>query len=666
MKRSPAALALLIVSLCAALATQLAASSAAKETWTQVRSKHFSLVGNAGEKDIRKVATRLEQFREMFSRLFPRANLNSTAPTTVVVFKNMSSYRPFMPSYQGKVKEVAGYFQPGEDVNYITLTAEFGQANPFSTIFHEYVHSLTSDNTRVAPLWFSEGLAEVYETFDVTDGEKKVWLGKPQSHHVYRLRETKFLPLDKLFAVDHASPDYNESNRMSIFYAESWALVHYLMFGNQQRRLPQFTQFLALLDTGAPVADCFRKAFQTDFAGMEKELRDYISRNTYPAIAYTLDEKLVFDSEMQSAPLGEAEAQFYLGDLAWRLRYVKAEEHLQKAIALDPNLAAAHASLGMMRTYQGRFAEAKQHLERAVALDTAGRNHLIYYYYARALSQEQVEANKTSLAPAFDGERARAMRAALEKAIQINPQFAESYSLLAFVSLVTGERVDESAALLRRALAAAPGKHELTFMLAQISLRQEKYDEARRLLEPLARDAAQPELRGRAKTLLDHVNNFTRQAAERKAQMEKWQREGEEAGRPRLRPREEAGGETGGEAKADPNAVDIFKDDRIVRRRFEGERVTGLLVRMDCPAKGNSITLHVKAEGGDARTLKLRSEAMDRVEFVTYTEAPGSMIQCGPMNPPRPVTVIYRASTDASSEYDGEPLAVMFGRPEQK
>ena len=44
-------------------------SVAAKDEWRQVRSKNFNLLGNAGEKDIRKVATKLEQFRETFRLL---------------------------------------------------------------------------------------------------------------------------------------------------------------------------------------------------------------------------------------------------------------------------------------------------------------------------------------------------------------------------------------------------------------------------------------------------------------------------------------------------------------------------------------------------------------------------------------------------------------------
>jgi hypothetical protein len=46
----------------------------AKDTWTTVHSKDFTLVGNASEKDIRQVANRLEQFRTIRNRRWPRGN----------------------------------------------------------------------------------------------------------------------------------------------------------------------------------------------------------------------------------------------------------------------------------------------------------------------------------------------------------------------------------------------------------------------------------------------------------------------------------------------------------------------------------------------------------------------------------------------------------------
>src|SRR5437899_263815 len=142
--------------------------AAARDQWLQVRSKNFNLIGNASEKNIRRVATRLEQFRETFRQVLGGANVSSPIPTNVVVFQNESSYTPFKPKRaDGKIDTfVAGYFQPGEDVNYITLSAEGENANSFGLIFHEYVHFIvntTFGKTEVPP-WFNEGLAEYYQS----------------------------------------------------------------------------------------------------------------------------------------------------------------------------------------------------------------------------------------------------------------------------------------------------------------------------------------------------------------------------------------------------------------------------------------------------------------------------------------------------------------------
>jgi len=194
----------LIVPVAATLCLLLAVSQhtvIAKDSWIGVRTKNFYLIGNAGEKDIRKVGLKLEQFREVFTRLFTNMRFNTPVPTTVVVFKSDDSYAPFKPN-----ANTAGYFQAGQDVNYITLTTEVrGQQDPFSVIFHEYTHLLVENTFADVPLWFNEGLAEYYSTFTITD-DQKVRLGTPIGSHVFLLRESTMLPLRTLFGVHHKSP----------------------------------------------------------------------------------------------------------------------------------------------------------------------------------------------------------------------------------------------------------------------------------------------------------------------------------------------------------------------------------------------------------------------------------------------------------------------------
>src|SRR5207248_2732656 len=335
-------------------------TAAAKDTWTSVRSQNFFLVGNVSEEEIRQVATRLEQFRDVFIRLFSRAKFTSPVPTTVIVFKSMGSYKPFNPGNN------AGYFQKGEDVNYITLTTEQSQ-NPFSVIYHEYVHLLVDNTSGNVPVWFNEGLAEYYSSFDIEE-DRKVHLGELIPYHLQTLREEKLFPLRRLFAVDPYSPEYHEGSKSGMFYAESWALVHYLILSNNGQHLPQLGKFLELAGANVPIDEAFRQAFQTEVEVLEKDLKKYIEGHTFRMQIATFEHKLEFDGEMKAAPLSEAEAQAYLGDLLLHTnRLSDAETRLQQALNLDPKLTMAQASLGIVRMRQGRFDEARKALQEAVS-----------------------------------------------------------------------------------------------------------------------------------------------------------------------------------------------------------------------------------------------------------------------------------------------------------
>lgn len=105
-------------------------SAAAADKWTRVQSKNFTLAGNATENQIREVAEELEVFRTAFSRFF-KLKEGSSVGTTVIVFRSDDAFKPFKPVYKGKPANVAGYFQQGQDMNFIALAADMW-ANPLS------------------------------------------------------------------------------------------------------------------------------------------------------------------------------------------------------------------------------------------------------------------------------------------------------------------------------------------------------------------------------------------------------------------------------------------------------------------------------------------------------------------------------------------------------
>lgn len=344
--------------------------AAAKDQWLQIRSKNFFLIGNASEKDIRQVATRLEQFRETFRRIFSKTKLDSPIPTNVVVFKSDSAYTPFKPKRaDGKVdKFVAGFFQPGEDVNYVTLSVDGDEADRYSTIFHEYVHFIINTNfgKSEVPAWFNEGLADYYQTFAI-EQDQKVKLGLPQQSHLSLLQQSKFIPLDKLFGVSNYALLQADDVSRSIFYAESWSLIHYLVQGGKSERLDTFLQQLT---KDVPADKAFQEAFNTTYAEMEKELKKYVTRSNYQYNLLTFNNKLVFDDQMQVSPLGEAESGEYLGDLLYRIgRDDDAEVLLRKVLASNPGSSTANNTLGMVKMRQDKFDEARAFFEKAISAD---------------------------------------------------------------------------------------------------------------------------------------------------------------------------------------------------------------------------------------------------------------------------------------------------------
>lgn len=630
---------LLAAALLSLLASASRASRAARDEWLSVRSQNFLVVGEAREKDLRRVAVRLEEYRAAFSRLMSDEHFDASVPTTVVVFRDDRAYEPFKPVFRGQTASfVAGYFQPGPEVNYITLALDTGNARGggSSTLLHEYTHLLVNNYFRNAPLWLKEGLAEFYSTARVSGDRRYVTLGAGIPQRERELRGRALLPLSKLFDVDQQSPYYFEADKRGLFYAESWALVHYLLNGGTRRA--QLTRFVELLASGATAQESFRQAFQTDTDRLENELAAYVRLASYTESAEAFERPLDFDSQLQLQAMTQAEGLACLGDLLLRTeRANDADDYLRRALELDGGLASARVSLGIVRLKQGRFAEAREQLQRAAALDP--QNYLAHYHLADALNHEGTITGSDKIFAKDFEQRTDAIRAELHKAIELAPGFLESYRLLASVELERGDKPDEAASLLRRASALAPRRLDFMLLLAQAHLNEGEFEEARHLVEQVARRGGDARLHEQAGMLAIRINAREELAVRLKSQ------------------RDEASKlEASESAPAQPCDMPLRGGPQYKRLRFEGEQACGRLAEIACDDAG--VSLRVEAGG---RTLVLRAADLRDVRFVTYTAAVKTgRLTCGLREPADPVLVTYRPKRDGKQNSDGEALAVEF------
>jgi len=81
--------------------------------------------------------------------------------------------------------------------------------------------------------------------------EARATTGIVDRAHVYVLAKNEWLPMETLLQVSETSPFYNDKNPASVFYAESWAMVHYLLLNPEARREDLFKKYLVAWDSGA-------------------------------------------------------------------------------------------------------------------------------------------------------------------------------------------------------------------------------------------------------------------------------------------------------------------------------------------------------------------------------------------------------------------------------
>jgi FimV-like protein len=471
-----------------------------RDNWRSVRTNHLFVIGNADAEKLRQVAAWLEFFHSAFARLVSRNVLDASVPTTVIVFRDDASFTPFKPLYRGRPVDLAGFFQPGDDVNYIALSLDPDNHDPFSTAFHEYVHLHLKDNVPGAPLWLNEGLAELYGSLQFTGND--ALLGAPLSHYIRLLRANEFLPLSTLFSISTNSPHYNEQEKSGIFYGQSWALVHYLMLGANGRP-EQFRRFLQKVGRGDNAAKAIEDSFGVTLETLEQDLKTYVRRGEFGAQRVAIENPQTYTSytAMQRSALSEGEANHYLGDLLLHTgRDKDAEQYFKQAIALDPGFIPPYASLGLLYVHQRRYAEAKKYLQKAT---TSPQSYLIHYYHAYVLSREGVAPD--GRIREYSKETAATIREQLLRAIKLEPNYAPAYYLHALVNLVTNERLEEALEMAQKARRLAPSRASYSLLLAEIYVRRSDPISARQILETLTRDSDQS-VRNEARDLLESLN----------------------------------------------------------------------------------------------------------------------------------------------------------------
>jgi tetratricopeptide (TPR) repeat protein len=327
--------------------------SVTDRAWVRARSRHFTVFSNMGRGDAVEVARKLERLTEVLAATNPGLAASSPRITQVFAFRGAQSFSGYQRT---GTENVAGYFASSDDLNRIVYDASASIPGN-DVLYHEFVHGYLARNFAHLPLWLNEGLAMYYSTF--VAGESTAEIGRLLPHAHEWLNDHRLFTTEELFAVDADSPTYRRGDRRTVFYCQSWALVHFMLHSTPENK----QTLVALLDRlaeGKSAAAAEREAISPE-AGktLIDGLHEYLGRARIKWIDYQFPRK--FDpAEVRVEDMSHAEVLFQLGDLLRSLGEDKsAEEHVRAALVADPSHAPSIALLGYLKDVQGRTSQAE-------------------------------------------------------------------------------------------------------------------------------------------------------------------------------------------------------------------------------------------------------------------------------------------------------------------
>ncbi len=471
-------------------------AESADDAWVEIKSAHFQVVSNASEGSTRTLTWQLEQIRGVIATLWPWARVDLSRPLGVIAVKDEGSMRALAPAYWEKGGDVrpVSVLVTGADWPYLAIRADVrgddrNTLNPHITAYYSYVSLvLQLSVARDLPLWLGRGLAGVLSNTVVRDNF--ILLGPAIPWHLQRMRSGSRLSLNELVAVTRASPQYTQGDRLLAFDAQSWAFVHYLMFGHEGSQRRQLDQLLALIAQGADPAVALKEAFGP-IEAFEGPLNVYVNQTLFPYARAALDvsvKREVFNVRpLPSAEAAAARAAFHV---AMR-RPVEARTLISDARKADPSAAASYVTEGLLLDSEGKKDEARTAYAKAV--DRGSTN--AYGYYRLASLDARRNPDRDTLLQ---------MEKNLKRAVELNDRLAPAYAYLAEVRTALDAKTDGALPLARRAIALEPAEPGHHLVAARVLWRRGNYDDARKEAQTglslsrtdQERDAAQQVMKG--------------------------------------------------------------------------------------------------------------------------------------------------------------------------
>jgi tetratricopeptide (TPR) repeat protein len=439
----------------------------------RARSAHFLIISGAGERRTREVITELETVASALRQIDPHLAAESE-PTRLILFARTRDSAPYFELLLARQRSPGAFVQSPDGSETMLIDGSWNFAD--RTVFHELVHErLASSGTRL-PLWLEEGLAEYFSTAEVLD--QAVRLGRVIREHLFTLRNRPLMPIPDLFAMQSTS----EMAATTFFYAESWAVVDWMMRSNRDA----FFAFLSDVSDGASSLDALQKHFHVDPGLIERSIG---GANFRPPAVLTV--RLYVQPDVPVIePLDRVDVLVELATFLGSFRATRpdAERFLH---AVEGENARAIAALARLRSRERNDDDATKLFERA--LELAPRDAEIRLLFAESLLGNALGAFSGTVE--IDANAVERFRRARQLALEAMPLGADVPRAKAVIgtSYLVESDVKPGIDALQRARDARPNRYDVALSLYALLMRGGDREAAERLYNEISSRARTPQ-----------------------------------------------------------------------------------------------------------------------------------------------------------------------------